>query len=205
MGFCWRRRRDVRHKDEAPNGHNILANFVPCISRRKRRKRLASQAAEPCGNMSFIHTFMLTYDGNLSLLEMNLCRKGSSLFSASAATKKCAPPFGVRIFLLWRRRRDSNPRTAFDGYTISSRAPSTKLGDSSTWQLDEAENKTARSNCRSERERLGKPNETIIYYPSEFDKCFTDENPPFSPCVHGVGVSSLSVPNRRPAIFRMKA
>ena len=31
--------------------------------------------------------------------------------------------------LFWRRRRDSNPRTAFDGYTISNRAPSTKLGD----------------------------------------------------------------------------
>ena len=30
---------------------------------------------------------------------------------------------------LWRRRRDSNPRDAFDAYTISSRAPSTKLGD----------------------------------------------------------------------------
>ena len=28
-----------------------------------------------------------------------------------------------------RRRRDSNPRTACDGYTISSRAPSTGLGD----------------------------------------------------------------------------
>ena len=31
-----------------------------------------------------------------------------------------------------RRRRDSNPRDAFDAYTISSRAPSTKLGDFST-------------------------------------------------------------------------
>ena len=30
---------------------------------------------------------------------------------------------------VWRRRRDSNPRTACDGYTISSRAPSTGLGD----------------------------------------------------------------------------
>ena len=34
--------------------------------------------------------------------------------------------------ILCRRRRDSNPRTAFDGYTISSRAPSTRLGDFST-------------------------------------------------------------------------
>ncbi len=36
-------------------------------------------------------------------------------------------------FLFWRRRRDSNPRTAFDGYTISNRAPSTRLGDSSKY------------------------------------------------------------------------
>lgn len=33
----------------------------------------------------------------------------------------------------WRRRRDSNSRDAFDAYTISSRAPSTKLGDSSVY------------------------------------------------------------------------
>ena len=32
-----------------------------------------------------------------------------------------------------RRRRDSNPRTVFGRYTISSRAPSTKLGDFSSW------------------------------------------------------------------------
>ena len=44
-----------------------------------------------------------------SLPEMNFCRKGSSSFSASTATKKCAPTLWVRIFLLWRRRRDSNP------------------------------------------------------------------------------------------------
>ena len=31
--------------------------------------------------------------------------------------------------MIWRRRRDSNPRDAFDAYAISSRAPSTKLGD----------------------------------------------------------------------------
>ncbi len=33
--------------------------------------------------------------------------------------------------VFWRRRRDSNSRTAYDRYTISNRAPSTKLGDSS--------------------------------------------------------------------------
>ena len=32
------------------------------------RKRRAVRAAEPCGDMSFVHTFMLAYDGNLSLL-----------------------------------------------------------------------------------------------------------------------------------------
>ena len=30
---------------------------------------------------------------------------------------------------LWRRRRDSNPRTAYDRYTISNRARSTGLRD----------------------------------------------------------------------------
>ena len=40
-------------------------------------------------------------------------------------TKKATLLGGFR----WRRRRDSNSRTAFDGYTISSRAPSTGLGD----------------------------------------------------------------------------
>ncbi len=34
-----------------------------------------------------------------------------------------------RRLFFWRRRRDSNPRDAFDAYAISSRAPSTKLGD----------------------------------------------------------------------------
>ena len=38
---------------------------------------------------------------------------------------------GFDLGSYWRRRRDSNPRTACDGYTISSRAPSTRLGDSS--------------------------------------------------------------------------
>ena len=35
----------------------------------------------------------------------------------------------IWVLFLWRRRRDSNSWTAFDGYAISSRAPSTKLGD----------------------------------------------------------------------------
>lgn len=33
------------------------------------------------------------------------------------------------VLLSWRRRRDSNPWDVFDAYAISSRAPSTKLGD----------------------------------------------------------------------------
>ena len=80
----------------------------------------------------------------------------------------------------WRRRRDSNPRTACDGYTISSRAPSTKLGDSSVllclrsaielsgWQLDDAENKTAMSNCRSEACFPRKPNDSDYILSSAF-------------------------------------
>ena len=35
----------------------------------------------------------------------------------------------ARLFF-WRRRRDSNPRTAFDGYTISNRARSTSYATS---------------------------------------------------------------------------
>ena len=52
--------------------------------------------------------------------------------------KKQEKGHAQRLFehvLLWRRRRDSNPRTAFDRYAISSRAPSTKLGDSSTFAM----------------------------------------------------------------------
>ena len=48
--------------------------------------------------------------------------------------QKNIPPINGGIFL-WRRRRDSNPRTAFDRYTISSRAPSTKLGDFSVFNF----------------------------------------------------------------------
>lgn len=33
-------------------------------------------------------------------------------------------------FRLWRRARDSNPRNAFDVYTISNRAPSTSSDNS---------------------------------------------------------------------------
>ena len=70
---------------------NILANFTPLSSRGKRRRRLAAQAAEPCGNVSFEHIFKQVYVGNSSLPEMNFCRKGPPFFSSSASTKKCAP------------------------------------------------------------------------------------------------------------------
>ena len=36
----------------------------------------------------------------------------------------------------WRRRRDSNPRTAFDGYTISNRARSTSYATSPSQLAD---------------------------------------------------------------------
>ena len=41
----------------------------------------------------------------------------------------------VRLFF-WRRRRDSNPRTAFDGYTISNRARSTSYATSPSQLAD---------------------------------------------------------------------
>ena len=67
---------------------NILADFTPLSSRGKRRRRLAAQAAEPCGNVSFEHIFKQVYVGNSSLPEMNFCRKGSPSFSSSAIAKK---------------------------------------------------------------------------------------------------------------------
>lgn len=48
---------------------------------------------------------------------------------------------------LWRRRRDSNPRNRFAVYTISSRAPSTKLGDFSMFYF--ASGQKARPKCRT--------------------------------------------------------
>ena len=77
---------------------NILADFTPLSGRGKRRRRLAAQAAEPCGNVSFEHIFKQVYVGNLSLPEIALCRKGSSSFFSSASTKKCAPLRGFAFF-----------------------------------------------------------------------------------------------------------
>ena len=37
-------------------------------------------------------------------------------------------------FRLWRRARDSNPRNAFDVYTISNRAPSCKIAKTLMYQ-----------------------------------------------------------------------
>ena len=67
---------------------NILADFTPLSSRGKRRRRLAAQAAEPCGNVALAHIFKQVYVGNPSLPEMNFCRKGSPSFSSSAIAKK---------------------------------------------------------------------------------------------------------------------
>lgn len=39
-------------------------------------------------------------------------------------------PLYIKGFRLWRRARDSNPRNAFDVYTISNRAPSTSSDNS---------------------------------------------------------------------------
>ena len=60
-------------------------------------------------------------------------------------------PGGQKRLLCWRRRRDSNPRDAFDAYAISSRAPSTKLGDSSLFDW-------IGRRCVVEAQRLSRPN-----------------------------------------------
>ena len=54
------------------------------------------------------------------------CRKRARS-SPAPLQNKSTPRWGMDLF--WRRRRDSNPRDAFDAYAISSRAPSTELGD----------------------------------------------------------------------------
>lgn len=56
----------------------------------------------------------------------------------------------------WRRRRDSNSRDAFDAYAISSRAPSTKLGDFSifNWQIAPLPINAGRSSLTSHQRRL---------------------------------------------------
>ena len=58
---------------------------------------------------------------------------GEALRISSDRRQTKRVPNGTRF--VWRRRRDSNSRTAFDRYTISSRAPSTKLGDFSKGYL----------------------------------------------------------------------
>ncbi len=57
---------------------------------------------------------------------------------------------------LWRRRRDSNSRDAFDAYAISSRAPSTKLGDFSifNWRIAPLPINAGRSSLTSHQRKL---------------------------------------------------
>ena len=61
-------------------------------------------------------------------------RKMFILLVANEKIKKQANQ-KVRLFF-WRRRRDSNPRTAFDGYTISNRARSTSYATSPSQLAD---------------------------------------------------------------------
>ena len=61
-------------------------------------------------------------------------RKMFILLVANEKIKKQANQ-QVRLFF-WRRRRDSNPRTAFDGYTISNRARSTSYATSPSQLAD---------------------------------------------------------------------
>ncbi len=66
--------------------------------------------------------------------------------------KNRGSPKGLPRFL-WRRRRDSNPRGAFDPYTISNRARSTKLRDFSVCLLK------IWTRCRSVRQQ-----QKILYH-----------------------------------------
>ena len=75
---------------------NILAHFTPLSSRGKGRKRLATQAAEPCGNMLLGHIF--------KHLCLRICPCTKCLYAARVRPlsppppqqKKCAPTKWVR-------------------------------------------------------------------------------------------------------------
>ena len=177
---------------------NILANFTPLSSRGKGRKRLATQAAEPRRTL-FCNFSNLTMRTQKNILTMfAFAAWFASRVPPPPQQKKCAPTLWVRIFLLWRRRRDSNPRTAFDGYTISSRAPSTKLGDSSTcysaeWVAVGRGGKQDRSLQLSHGDTHRNPTKRIIYYPSPFDKCFPRRKREFLGKARG-GAENFSLP-----------
>ena len=64
-----------------------------------------------------------------NLCSRNLCilTNARVLISASTKNKKDTR---LGVLFVWRRRRDSNPRTAFNSYTISNRARSTSYATS---------------------------------------------------------------------------
>ena len=88
---------------------NILTDFTPLSICGEGRKRRAWRAAEPCGNMLLGRIFIH--------LCLRICPCTKCLYAARVRPlsppppqqKKRAPTLWVRIFLLWRRRRDSNP------------------------------------------------------------------------------------------------
>ena len=66
---------------------NILANFTPLPSRGKGRKRLAAQAAEPCGNI-LLHTPLNKYVSGSVLAQNDFMPQGFALFLLLRRSKK---------------------------------------------------------------------------------------------------------------------
>ena len=85
------RRRDVRHKDRALYGRNILANFIALSNHSKGRKRLATQAAEPCGNRLF-GTCLNKYVSGSVLAQNDFMPQGFASFTSPPPQQKNAPP-----------------------------------------------------------------------------------------------------------------
>ena len=84
---------------------NILTDFTPLSICGEGRKRRALRAAEP-RRSHFCH-FASSRE---KTLQKCLClRRGPHPVFRLRCNKKMRPTTWVRIFLLWRRRRDSNP------------------------------------------------------------------------------------------------
>ena len=90
--------------------------------RRRRRKLLLATNISLLRRSPAAFAILQCYAFVLFSPQVNMCKHND-------LRKKNATLRVKQDCISWRRRRDSNSWTAFDGYAISSRAPSTKLGD----------------------------------------------------------------------------
>ena len=91
------------------------ANLHPLLFWRRRRESLDSERVSLLAGAS-------------ASLERGFVQQSCVQYNCTNPPSKTKKDT-IKVSIFWRRRRDSNPRNAFDAYTISSRAPSTRLGD----------------------------------------------------------------------------